>query len=261
MIRSLLAVFCLLSLGSCELNTSVDVALPQQQRFKVVNAILRPGQPMDMSLMQSITLNDKLSYGFVFGATIHIFLDGKEVPLSGFLYLRQRDNVIVNYSSTVLLPVDQGGVLSLQIVSDEDTITATTTMPRPILVTSCRIDDDQVVVTLPADENPTGQLYKLDAFVYHDGDKISRYSDTFNCSTESGAPFSIKLRLPTSITRDSTKVVVARINSDYYSYLYTIGKAFDAFYDPFTVPLEIKSNVKGGTGIFTVVDDKLFWFK
>jgi len=64
-----------------------------------------------------------------------------------------------------------------------------------------------------------------------------------------------------NIERDSLKIIVSHITKEHYEYLYSSGRAFDAYFDPFAVPTQIKSNIKGALGIFTVVTEDTLSFK
>jgi hypothetical protein len=52
---------------------------------------------------------------------------------------------------------------------------------------------------------------------------------------------------------DTVEVTLYTINRDYYDFLSTANAASSANGNPFAQPAAIKSNVKGGTGIFTVL--------
>jgi hypothetical protein len=58
---------------------------------------------------------------------------------------------------------------------------------------------------------------------------------------------------PSFFQKDTLEVTLYHITDEYFNYLLTADQASQSNGNPFAVPATITSNVKGGTGIFTVL--------
>jgi hypothetical protein len=251
----------LLLLASCKLNDDVSLALPSQQRYYVVEAILHPGQPMELLFSESNRMSDIASLSFVWFADACLAIGTDTIPLTNYLFLRKADSVMVNYTSQVPLPNLHSGSIALRLVKDRDTLTATARFVKPVEVESCTASGLDVTATLRNIYDSHDRFFRVEAFLYQpNSKKISRYAQLYNLSSATDPALTLHMRVD-NVPRDSLQVVVAHLSREHYEYLYSCSRAVDAYFDPFTVPTQIKSNISGGLGIFAVVQQQPFLLK
>ncbi len=249
----------LLLLASCQLSEEASVTLPAQNRFYVVEAVLKPGAPMELSFTESIRMNDIASLNFVWNADAFFVLNSDTIRLTNFLFNRH-DGVMVNYTSNVLLPYWNTGNLTLYLRKGTDTLTATARLIKPIAVRSCKVNGLDIDVTVDNIYEGNDRFFRMEAVLYKLDSKPARYSQLYNLASSSSSELPLHLKVG-DVQRDSLKVVVSHISREHYEYFYSCERAVDAYFDPFTVPTQVKSNIKGGMGIFTVADERAVLFK
>lgn len=249
----------LLVLASCKLNDDVSVHLPDQKSFYVVEAILKPGRPMELLFSQSNRMNDIASLSFVWFADACLTINNDTIPLTNYLFLRKDDSVMINYTSNVLLPAWNDGSIRLRLVKDNDTITATSRFVKSVDVKRCTADGLDVDATISNGYDNSERFFMVEAFLYKQNKKVAQYSQVYDKSRSDGAELQLHLRVG-DVKRDSLKVVISHISREHYEYLYSCNRAVDAYFDPFTVPVQIKSNIRGGLGIFAVVQEQTVHF-
>ena len=248
-------------LASCQLSNDVDLRLPDQKSFYVVEAVLKPGKPMELSFIESIRMNDAASLNFVWNADARFIQGNDTIPLMNFLFLRKEDSVVVNYTSKRLLPYQTNGSLTLFLKKGNDTLTATAHFIKPVTAKSCKVNGLDIDATIENSFASNDRFFRMEAFLYQPNKKKRpRYSQIYNLNNCIASELLLHLKVG-NVARDSLKVVISHISKEHYEYLYSSNRAFDAYFDPFAVPTQIKSNIKGGLGIFTVVSEDTLSFK
>lgn len=246
--------------GACSLSTDVDIKLPTQHSYYVVESILRKGRPIDLSLVQSVRMDDQLIYNFVWNAKVSVSYDGQSVPLMGFLFCRAEDNVMINYTSNVVAPYETGKTIKLLIRTDTAMLSASTVVPPSFRLKESKIEKGVIKIAVDGSEDFKNQYYSIVARFYKPDAKFGQVSTLYNKSESGESDQLLELNTP-NYAYDSVWLSVKRIAPDYYRYLYSVDKAFDAYYDPFTIPMKISTNINGGLGVFTVVDEKIVTIK
>ncbi|WP_320054393.1 DUF4249 family protein [uncultured Acetobacteroides sp.] len=251
----------LLLLASCKLNDDVNLALPSQQRYYVVEAILHPGQPMELLFSESNRMSDVASLSFVWFADACFAIGTDTISLTNYLFLRKADSVMINYTSQVPLPNLHSGSIALRLVKDRDTLTATTRFVKPVEVESCTVSGLDITATLRNSYDSHDRFFRVEAFLYQSSSKkIPRYTQLYNLGSDTSPELALHMRVG-NVPRDSLRVVVSHISREHYEYLYSCSRAVDAYFDPFAVPTPIKTNISGGLGIFAVVQQQSFLLK
>lgn len=248
-------------LASCQLSNDVDVKLPDQKSFYVVEAILKPGKPMELSFIESIRMNDVASLNFVWNADAFFIHNCDTIPLTNYLFLRKEDSVMVNYTSQRLLPYQGNGILKLFLKKGNDTLTAIAHFIKPVTVKSSKVNGLDIDATIENNFANDDRFFRMEAFLYQPNKKGKpRYSQIYNLNNTTTSVLPLHLKVG-NVVRDSLKVVISHISKEHYEYLYSSNRAFDAYFDPFAVPSQIKSNIKGGLGIFAIVSEDTLSFK
>lgn len=251
----------ILLLVGCQLSNDVEVKLPKQNSFYVVEAVLKPGKPMELSFIESIRMSDVASLNFVWLADAYFVQNNDTTRLLNYLFLRKEDSVMVNYTSKAQLPKLESGDLKLFLCKGNDTITATARFIKPITIKSCTVNGLDIDATIDNCYASNDRFFRIEAVLYQSQkNDPHRYSRIFNLNESTTQELLLQLKVG-NVKRDSLKIVVSHITKEHYEYLYSSNRAFDAYFDPFAVPTQIKSNIKGGLGIFTVVTEDTLSFK
>ena len=98
--------------------------------------------------------------------------------------------------------------------------------------------------------NANEKYFKLVASTYKEGKPDNTNYELYNQSNSEA----ISCTLPWKDLKkeaDSMVVTLYHIQKEYYDYMQSIRNSTSAYRDPFLTPEVIKSNIKGGLGIFT----------
>lgn len=254
----LLIIFCT---TSCKLDSDVDITLPTQKKYHIVEAILKTDKDMSLLLTQSNRMNDIVMLNFVWYAQASFIINNDTIPLTNYLIFDKENNTVINYLSKTPLPKFTYGDIKLLIIKDKDTITSTSHFIKPISIKSWTVNGVDINVTIPNIYDSADRFFRIETFTYHSKEKItSRYAQLYNLAKNNEELLNIHMKVG-KIKRDSIKIIISHITKEHYEYLYSCNRAIDAYFDPFTVPTPIKTNVKGAIGIFTVVDEKYISLK
>lgn len=242
----------ILLLTSCQLNESISIKLPPQSPKYVVEAILKPGMPMELTFIESNMMNDTVHSNYVKGANAYFVLDNDTISLNNQLYTRSEDNVVINYTSKVPLPKREVGTIKLSVQKDNDTLRSEAKFIKPITIKDCRVNGLDVTATLINIYESEDRLFRMEVFIYLEKKRKAKHYQIYNFIKNSTSELTLNLKVG-DIKRDSMKVVVSHISHEHYEYIYSYTRALDAYYNLFTVPTPIKTNIKGGVGVFAVI--------
>lgn len=243
-----------LFLSGCTLNDELNIDLPQEKKIYVLEGVLRNHYPLEMTFTESNRINGSFFINPVWLADIQIMQNGQSYFLNNFLYVRSSDSVLVNYYTSAPLNINIGEEVTMRAVSSGDTLTASAVRPKPICLLDCSYNDGVLDILLDNNYHSNERFFRLTINAFLSDSQYESYSDIFNCKNENSKEISIRILLKKRDYR-FLSVRIAHINEDYYQYLYSTGAAFNAYFDPFITPTAIKSNVFGGIGIFTVIEE------
>jgi len=249
-LRNLLLAILLFT--SCQLNESISIDLPPQSPKFVLEAILKPGMPMELTFIESSMMNDTVHSNYVKGANAFFVLDSDTIVLNNQQYTRSEDNVTINYTSKKLLPNREVGSIKLSVRKNTDTLSSETHFIKPITIKDCRVSGLDVATTINNIYESNDRLFKIEVYIYLEKKRKAKHYQIYNLSKDSSPELTLNLKLG-DVKRDSLKVVATHISHEHYEYIYSYTRALDAYYNLFTVPTPIKTNIKGGVGVFSVV--------
>lgn len=256
--KNLLISFILLALltTGCDLEKVIEIDLPAFEEQVSVECYIEPNKPFRMTLTKSVSYFEPPTLSIVSGALVIISYNGRadtlrNTPLS-------INGKFFNYASNTRAPSTAGTVFNLYIRdSSGHELRATTTLLNQVKIDSLRMlwnksDTLASVLTILADD-PNRENYYRRFF----------HRDTLDSKPESDAAFrdrtatNGKLTIGTGFNYKIGDTVIAtlfHINADFYDFLRSVDDARDANGSPFQQPSAIKSNIKGGIGIFTALN-------
>lgn len=242
-------------LYSCtNLEKEIDLALPEYENKLVVECYLEPGQPYRLLLTESLSYFEDPNNPFVDNAMVIISHNGTPDTLKNDFLLDVAKNKTYNYTSPALVPFDYTGEFTLEIRDRKGRyVTGRTIIPVPVKIDTIKFEYNEDSLAFPLttfhDDLSTTNFYRYqvtrDSYL---GDELIDFilDDKLNTSSEISLGSAYKLESNAYII-----VTLYHITEDYYDFLESAGSAIDANGNPFGQPATIKSNVKGGLGIFT----------
>jgi hypothetical protein len=245
-----------LVIGACDLEKVIEIELPPFEEQVSVECYIQPNQPFRLTLTKSVSYFETPQLALVNAALVVISYNGRadtlrNIPLSinGKFY---------NYTSTRLAPATVGTVFNLYIRdSTGQELSATTTLLNLVKIDSLLVlwnktDTAASVLTVLTDDPNRDNYYRR---FFH--------RDTLDSRPESDAAFRDRITTNGKLTigtgfnykvGDTLIATLYHINADYYDFLQSVDDARDANNSPFQQPSAIKSNIKGGIGIFTTLN-------
>lgn len=260
-----LFIFCIATLiviSGCSTSDDLDISIPDQQKEIVVECYLTPGYPMELTLIENNLLNDELTLISLWNADVSITLGDSVYHLQNLFYRKKDRQVFVNYRHDDTLRIEPDIPISLKVVSKyNDTLYAETRTLSSIDIVDCKLENEKVRIQFSgtSDASPFFRI-SLSGFV---ADSI-KSSKSVYVDNKSVIGNLIEIQCPAELLNaDSLQVSLFHIQKEYYEYMQSVNNATSAYYDPFTIPQSIKSNINGGIGIFTfyTVDKRTIYRK
>lgn len=247
---------CLLFL-SCD--KVVDVDLPEYERELVLEMYLEKGQPLRCLLIESLPYTDTAINKPVNDAVV-IFSDGMKNDTLKFLV--NQDHLtgrFYNYYNPKTISGEPGKTYTVTIVAKDKKLVAQANFGQKVppvdslMVKESDVERDSFSVGLvfkdPADE--------VNYYRVLIGKNVSFFGSDPTDLRTSDIPFNGKsfsyFSEPDFARNDTVSVRLYSLHKEHYDYLETMGNARRSNFNPFSQPGRIKSNIKGGLGIFTSI--------
>jgi hypothetical protein len=268
MLRVLSYLFALLCIvfTSCDREKNVDVQLPKFQSQLMVESYLQPGSPVQLALTQTQDF-------FATPDINNVFIQNAKVVLSYSDYPGRKDTLqqndqpefnpqdstlkFFNYISKANLPaLHPGSTVFINAVDPSGrSVTAQTTWIDPVKIDTIKeqiYSNKRVGLLVYFTDNPApNDHYRFRVRKLAQKDTVKEdFFDTDNIFNGKQTYYDTG---PSFFQKDTLEVTLYHITDEYFNYLLTADQASQSNGNPFAVPATITSNVKGGTGIFTVL--------
>jgi hypothetical protein len=242
-------LLCAAVLHGCISKNDIEVEIPLQQKDIIVECYLTPGYPAELTLIESSTLEGELRLQTLGNAKAYIATDSALIQLQDVTYRNANRQIFVNYSCKDTIKNDHS-FFNLDITTNQGIkLLASTSIISPVQMQNISLTDDRI--TVHHNINNGNELYfKLVASTYKRGQYQETKFELFHQRNSLTDPCTL-LWKDLKAKADSIVVTLFNIQKDYYDYLLSARYAKSAYRDPFLTPEGIKSNIKGGIGIFT----------
>lgn len=255
-----------LSLAACDMEKKSDVKLPVFKSQLVVESYIEPGKKIQLALSQTQDY-------YAAPDLSRVFVQGAQVVVSYSEYPGRKDTLIYNsepefntkdstfkffnYQSKDTVPqLHPGGIVFVNIIDQQGgrTASAQSTWIDPVNIDSIKVQTYSFEKGLDVYFKDNGgqrdyyrfrvrKLATLDSLRFDFFDNDNSFSGKENFYSTG----------PVFQANDTVEVSLYHITPEYYNYLLTADQASQSNGNPFAIPATITSNVKGGTGIFTVL--------
>jgi hypothetical protein len=248
-------IFLAILFSSCNLEKDIELELPPYEPEMVVESYLEPGKPFTLTLSESASYFEAPELLLINQATVVIrSSSGKSWVLKNQLKIDTVRQRFYNYFNNELVPLDYTAEYTLEIEDKKGRIaTAKTKLLPPVKIDTVeyRFNQDSLAFSV---------------FRFQDDPKTSNF---YRVSFQTGSPFNkAKQRFTTTdnfavdgkmvvgtgfifVKNDTLFTSLYHIDKVYYDFLESVSDASRANSSPFGQPSSIKTNIKGGTGIFT----------
>ena len=255
--RLLLASVLVIVFVSCD--KSIEVSLPPYKSEYVVEMYLEQGKPLRCLIVESLPYTDTAINKPVQDAVV-VISDG--IRMDTLSYLVNQDKTTgryFNYYNPRIVSYDSTRVYRLNIIGQNQNVTGTTNFSQSktfldsLIVRESLNEPDSFSVGMVITDAPDTENYyrflvgkKFNTFASDPTD--FRVSDVaFN-----GKQFSF-FSEPDFALNDTVTIRIYSLHKEHYQYLESLSNARRSNFNPFSQPSRIKSNVKGGIGIFTSI--------
>jgi hypothetical protein len=241
-------VFIIL-LHGCIAKSNIDIRVPSPQKDVVVECYLTPGHPAELALAESKSFEDELFIQTLVKANVSIETDSGIIQLKDKAYRNSERQIFINYSSEDTVR-DNHLFFNLDITTSQGVkMQASTGIVPQVKIQNISIGNHEITVGHNID-NVGDQYFKLHASTFKDGKLKQTKFELFHQNGSIPGPCTLPWK-DVKAGADSIIVTLFHIQKDYYDYLLSVRYANSAYKDPFLTPELIKSNIKGGIGIFT----------
>ena len=243
-----------LFLFSCNLEKTIEVEIPKQEKGLVVEAYLEKGKPLMVLLMETDPYFDSLRLPLLANADIRLETSGVSDSLLPKVTLDIQNRKLYNFESTYV-PDGSEGVFNLKVAES-----------GRLLFGSCRFLAEPLLDTIEVQYNPADSMARFLFWIKDFSGESNFYRVLANQDSLSGSNvldftftdngFDGKIfPLITGYRFEKGKKIIVRlfhIEQQYYQYLRAISAADRSNGNPFAQPSTIRSPMEGnGYGIFT----------
>lgn len=267
-----LLAMVVLVLSGCNLEREIDLDLPPYTSEPVVECYLQPGQPIVLTVIRSVGFLDELQVIYEKGATVVISHGTWTDTLTPISVALPEDVPGQGPGLSILRPIIGD---SLYFYLSPRTITETYDVPYKLTITtrSGEVLTSETVIRPPVpikaieyrpsqqndslyftltkfDDNPNeANFYRR---VFQKGNVNDNPDQDF--TVEDAVVNGQEVAFGTGFdyrVGDTLIATLYHITEDYYRFSQSVDAAFQANASPFAQPARIRSNIKGGMGIFT----------
>ncbi|MTI31356.1 DUF4249 family protein [Xanthovirga aplysinae] len=253
LIRLFIFVLYPLVCTSCLLNDKLELDWENQEPLLVVESYLTPDQPYELSMVESNQFSQDFDLLLVEDATVYVRSDKEERRLWNILYENKETKSLINYTSTqdtLLYENELPKTYNLEIETKEgNKLKASTETINQVKIYKYEVNYPTIKVWFNNAENVNHRYYSV---------RMANLSDTnpsiknsyFNLS--SGENDTLSLEIPIEYPESSEiQLRLSHLTKEHFDFQQSVLQARSANVDPFAIPTQIKSNISGGTGIFT----------
>ncbi|MFQ3576830.1 MAG: DUF4249 domain-containing protein [Cytophagales bacterium] len=261
--KLLLFLVGLLMFSSCNLQQEIQINLPDYEREIVVECYLEPGKPYGLLLTESSAFGASTLPNVLVPAIVTITHRGVSDTLLPVPTIDTAYYKFYNYVSNKIAVYDTFNEyhLEIKLLTTLKRISASTKFMPIIPINSYRFvvrDDSSAAIRLSVFDPPNkSNFYRLIV----NGDTLrepERFNQTFSDDFFDNGRITFFSNFRFDLG-DPLILTLHHLTPEHYFFWRSIQDALAASNNPFSVPSRIRSNIVGGTGIFTALSfDRLY---
>lgn len=260
--HKLLWIFMLLILFSCE--EGLDIESPNANPGYFVECYMRPGELYNLTAtqIQPIFEDYILDYSYDFDAYV---IDEDTNRMYQSLFVEPETGFIYNFGSPERLYPELEEVKMLVISPNQDTLTASTTIPEQVSLESAIYSDNMISLSFYSSTSVNQNFY-IAIVNYTELDKEEKEIMAFDikylefADTESQVLQKIEFENSLYSSSEDLKLTLMRVTEENYNYQISLEDAKSAGTDNITFPAPLAGNIENGIGIFTAYTEDVIEF-
>ncbi len=250
-----------LLLAGCNLTKTVKVPLPPFESQIVVECYLESGKQLRALVTRTNSFFDTALIPSPAGSSVSIQIADKSYRLRPQVFLDTVNNKFYNYVGDFYPLLPPGTRCKLRVTDERGgpDITAETTVMPVVKIDSVffKFTDPQDTLAYLGvyikDQVSERNFYRVKILSVDSQDKVQKIDFSISDASTNGQTFPVITR-PRYLEGKEVFVFLYHLSPDYYDFLNTIDEAKNfTSGNPFFQPALIKSNTKGGIGIFTAL--------
>ncbi len=244
-------LLCLLViLSSCELDHNLDLPLPEGDPVPLVEGYLVEGEPMQMLIYRSNTLQEPVRINLLWNASVYIVSGNDSLKLKNIIRMEQSTGYLYNYLLDTLV---KKNAASYDLYIEAEGLKPVSAICRPVgevHIEKVNYQSSILEVQTRNLEDSSQNYYMLRLNIFSGGALTQVNQVLSDQHTLPEGRVTISYPTPAEIP-DSLRVDLYRIDSTAYDYQRSVSNALGANRDPFTAPSPFRGNVENAWGIFT----------
>jgi hypothetical protein len=258
-------LLCLLCEG-CDREKDVAIKLPVFKSQLMVESYLEPGSKVQLALTQTQDFFATPDLSNVFIANAKVILSYSDLPGRKDTLLQNdqpvfnaKDSTLKFYNYTSkdnLPPLHRGSTVFVTVVDPQGrAVSAQSSWIEPVKIDTIKAQvypSGRIgVLAYFTDDPASGDHYRFRVRKLAEKDTVKvDFFDTDNIFNGKKTYYDTG---PSFHHKDTVEVSLYHLTDEYFNYLLTADQASQSNGNPFAVPATITGNIKGGTGIFTVL--------
>ena len=256
---ALFSSLLMLLLGSsCEMQQDIEVKMPIHEPVTLIECYLEPGQPARLLATKSVGFFDTLEIMAADDLQVSLFENGRHIQLENKYQADSTYYDIFNYISSDTVQFKENTQWELVVHRQEEEIARATTrfLPRPKIkdVSYTLRADSMLSLQIEVEDNPGQEnFYRLRVYM---NNMLPSFGYTGLWNDQGAANNTLKINTGPSIKANVDTIIVSlyHIDKEYYTFLRSVEKAYNANYNPFAQPANLESNLQGkAMGVFTTL--------
>lgn len=217
-----------------------------------IECYCKPGAPVALAATPILPIDANLDIDYSLDLNVQVHAR-QNIELYHILHTLPESEFIYNYGSYEYLQTMDSDSLHLSILTQEnESITASTSIPSAVRIYTCNIQDNDAVIQFYLSEDPSENyyIYSVEA-IQNDSivNKEVRYLDYSRYSLNKLIEKSLNFTLPEEV--EKIIFTLKRITRANYDYQISLNAANNANQSSITTPVPLKGNIEGALGIFT----------
>lgn len=244
--------------SACSMQQEIEVDLPQHNSVTFIECYLEAGVPARALATQSVSFFDSLEVKPADDLQFTLYRNGEQINLKNEYEVDEFHQTVYNYISSDNIEYDAHAHWELVVHRQEKEIARGSTrfLSKPVIkhINYSLTADSLLAVEVKIEDDPGQEnFYRLS--IHSQGRKSDDgFKGVWNDNTAANGVLKLSTGYAIKAYSDSVSVSVYHIDREYYDFLHSLQKAYEANYNPFAQPSNIESNLRGeAMGVFTAV--------
>ena len=244
--------------SACSMQQEIEVDLPQHNSLTFIECYLEEGVPARALATQSVSFFDSLEVKAADNLQFTLYRNGEQINLTNEYEVDEFHQTVYNYISSANIDYDEHAQWELVVHRQDKEIARGSTrfLSKPVIkqINYSLTADSLLSVEVKIEDNPVQENYYRLSMHSQGRKSDDGFNGVWNDNTAVDGVLKLSTGYSIKAYSDSVYVSVYHIDREYYDFLHSLKKAYEANYNPFAQPANVESNLQGeAKGVFTAV--------